>query len=440
MAMTSRARRAFTLIELLVVLAIIAMIMALAVPAVSEMLNVTRITAATDILRASVSKSRSVAISTRRSCTLDMAYTEDMGVTKRLTSSVTVVSDDFERYPDGVERLDDLKERWGLQPQPQPLNKLNIWQIVVGQTHELWAGRDNGEVDNAYGWHSETNTPSEAAIDVERTVTARFKMQRINPKQKNGIWGFGVLAHFVRDGRSLMGYRLCVRVQTDTRTGLNKTSEAVLQKLYSPSNPNLENAQDANHLGLKELDLPRVTALLSPGVWYRLKMDIKREDKVVKLAGKVWVDGSPEPEQMTVGPCYDAFGGAALPTGADRSFRQGDALKGGFCGVWVQGAEAAVDDFSVDAREYWLMPEGIHMQAMRPRSGVDMNSGVVNPETDLEAVPAYEPGGFPLSYRPDGTAAAERVVLLRITDVASGSQRFVRIDPNTGRVEVADKL
>ena len=89
-----------------------------------------------------------------------------------------------------------------------------------------------------------------------------------------------------------------------------------------------------------------------------------------------------------------------------------------------------MDDFSVDQRKMWLLPKGVQMQAVRYDTGT----------SEFEPLGRYQPGSFPLSYRPDGTAATRQTVFLLITDVGSGHQRMVQIDHNTGRVESADEL
>lgn len=438
-------RRAYTLVELLVVLAIIAMVMALAMPYVSGMMRTTKIAAAVDMLRAAVSKTRSTAISTRRGCSLDISHTEAEGVTERMTSSVMLLAEDFERYPDFLEyrlgpdkeALEDVNKYWAFHPKIQELSKTNVWQIVTGQTRELRAGLDSGTVTNAYAWALDTVTPEKPEIDIERTIQARFRMRRVNPEQPRGTWGFGLVAHFVRDKKQLLGYRFCVQAQS-TDSGWNISSEAVLQKIYNPSNPNAERSYDAEtpgKSGKRLLDQPRLTAVLAPNVWYRAKMYVKRESKIVQLAGKVWVDGSPEPQEWMAGPAYDFFEGADVPPGITDSFKQGgNALSGGYAGVWVGGGEFVIDDFTVDTRETWLLPGGIQIRAKRIER--DSNGNVTN-IVDLKP---YEPGGFPLVYRPDGTAAVQRTVYVCITDVASGNFRYIRIDPNTGRVENVDDL
>jgi len=441
----SAPRRAYTLIELLVVLAIVAMVLTLALPYVSGMMRTTKIAAATDMLRAAVSKSRSTAISTRRGCSLDISYTEAEGVTERFTSSVTLLAEDFERYPDfrqyqigpDKEAVTEVSKHWAFYPKLQELVKTNAWQIVSGRTRELRAGLDSGAIGNAYAWSLDTATPERPSIDVERTIQARFCMRRVNPEEPRAVWGFGLVAHFVRDRKQLLGYRFCVRAQS-ADSGWNLSSEAVLQKIYNPANPEAERAYDAQAPGVVckySFDKPHISAALAPDVWYRMKMYVKREGMIVKLAGKVWVDGSPEFQEWTVGPVCDPFSGASLPPDVVDAFKQGgDAFSGGYSGVWVAGGEFAIDDFTVDTRESWLLPGGIQVRAKKIERD---SNGNVTSITDLKP---YEPGGFPLVYRPDGSAAVQRTVYVCITDVASGNFRYVRIDPNTGRVENVDDL
>jgi prepilin-type N-terminal cleavage/methylation domain-containing protein len=432
-------RRAFTLIELLVVLAIISMILSLAATAIAPLIRSSRLIAATDVLRSAVSKTRSAAVASRKSSTLDMSYTEEAAVTEKLSTSVILTAEDFERYTVQktvpyirVEHVDctELREEWGFHP------ATSAWQICSDQTREM-RRVDEGLVGTSYAWHKGSKTIDEPGIDQEVTVLARFRVLRV--RDSRGEWGVGLLGNFVRNSRRCLGYRLAVRVQT-IRSGWNVQSRAVLEKIYSPSNPNSENSYDATDpdpardlLARREIDgyQNRSTAILTPGVWYRMKMNVKRENKVVTVAGKVWVEGAPESSFWTVGPVVDAWPGATLPEGATDNFLQGgEPFAGGVCGVWVYGAEVAVDDFSVDQRKTWLLPKGVQMRAMRFDTSTNR----------FEALQRYQPGSFPLSYRPDGTAATRQTVFLLITDVGSGHQRMVQIDHNTGRVESADEL
>jgi len=430
-------RRAFTLIELLVVLAIISMILSLAATAIAPLIRSSRLIAATDVLRSAVSKTRSAAVASRKSSTLDMSYTEEADVTEKLSTSVILTADDFERYTVQkavpyirAELNQDFSEEWGYHPDS------NAWQICSDQTREL-RRVDEGLVGTSYAWHRGSKAIDEPGIDQEVTVLARFRVLQV--RDSRGEWGVGLLANFVRNSRKCCGYRLAIRVQT-IRSGWNVQSRAVLEKIYSPSNPNSENSYDATDpdpardlLARREIDgyQNRTTAILTPGVWYRMKMNVKRENKVVTIAGKVWVEGAPEASVWTVGPVVDAWPGASLPEGATDNFLQGgEPFAGGVCGVWVYGAQVAVDDFSVDQRKTWLLPKGVQMQAMRYDTSTSR----------FEALERYRPGSFPLSYRPDGTAATRQTVFLLITDVGSGHQRMVQIDHNTGRVESADEL
>ncbi|MHC4253449.1 MAG: hypothetical protein ACYS9X_30395, partial [Planctomycetota bacterium] len=218
-----------------------------------------------------------------------------------------------------------------------------------------------------------------------------------------------------------------------------------IEKVHSPSNPANESFYEAtdvdttdDEMAVRDLDEPEeeISAALAPGVWYWMKLRVNRVQKVVALAGKVWVEGAPEPASWTVGPVHDRWPDANAPANILDNFGPGgDPFAGGFCGVWSYGAEVAVDDFSVDWRNTWLLPRGIHMQPKRyDPSDPDAD------EFKLVPLERYEAGSFPLSYRPDGTAASDRSVLLVITNTSSGDRRAVQIDRNTGRVEAADDL
>ncbi len=412
------ARRAFTLIELLVVLAIISMVLGLATVAVSGMLRTSRILGATDILRAAVSRTRASAIASRRSCTLDMSYTEEADTTERLTTSVILTMEDFERYSeDEVDFAERTPPGFGNSWRVWPVTIDDAWWIVADSTRELWAGRDIGPYGNGYAWNLDTLTNADETIDVETIVMARFRARRVT--DANGVWGFGLVSNF--DRTAGQGYRFAVRVTTEG-DGWNFVSTANIEKLTD-----LNNSDDV--ATPPELDVARESAVITPGVWYRMRMAAGREDRIVTLRGMIWVEGTPEPVAWTVGPIYDIWGGVTPPAGITQEAAFGGSpYAGGHCGVWVQGAEVAVDDFSVDWREKWLLPKGIHLQA-----GIrDPATGVFTP------VNPPDPGSFPLSWRPDGTGAADERVDIVVTDTVSGFRRNVWIDPNTGRVKSED--
>jgi hypothetical protein len=413
--------------------------------------------AASDILASAVSKTRSTAIATRRGCSLDTSRTDRKGVTEKLSTSVMLVADDFERYTDASSMVDT--QNWTLEPEPTGVN--DLWTLFPGQTRELWAGRQDGKVDGAFAWNMHSSTPDKPEVDLELTVQARFKMLHVDPDRPRGVWGFGLLANY-NDGK---GYRFRVKSRSE-RSGWNVESYAYIEKLSSSAGSGVEHAYlpkpDDDFVRQLEGDAPdgdAVTARVAPDVWYRMKMRVKRENKVVDVSGKVWVEGSPEPDRYTqkrgagdivsawaVGSAYDAWPDGKLPENQIDNFQDPlQPLSGGWCGVWVTGGAIAVDDFAVDARETWLLPGGIHMQARGLGSGINpydpsFNSGAFDPDADTVALQAYEAGGFPLIYRADGTAAAQKTMLVRISDISTGDRRWVGVDPNTGRVEPLDDL
>lgn len=442
--MAGRIRRAFTLIELLVVLAIIAMILALAAPAVMSILKTTTLSAATDVLRSAVTTTRSTAVSSRKSCSVDIRNIVDPSgrvFTDSVSTSAILTAEDFEPYDDGRAEIPPaagslpFTNNWVFFPVQ------DAWEIYTQRTRELWVGR---RIDsdtkpysgNAYAWNVTARTSDEPAVDVETMVLARFRARQVTDSKR--AWGFGLLSNFTNTARQCFGYRFAVRMET-TDAGWNTFSRAQLERIDSPSNPSNENFYDASDAGLpvgataaRDLDEPdeEISCALTPGVWYWMKLRMNRVQKVVTLAGKIWVEGSPEPVSWTVGPVQDVWSGVE---GVDNFGSGPEPLAGGFSGVWSRGAEVAVDDFSVDWRNTWPLPKGIYMQPM----GVDMT----DPAAPVYfALDRYAPGSFPLSYRPDGTAASDRSVLLVITNTASGHERVVLIDRNTGRVEAADNL
>jgi len=443
--MAGRDRRAFTLIELLVVLAIVAMILALAAPAVMSILKTTSISAAADVLRSAVSTTRSTAVSSRKSCSVDIRniVTPDRRVlTESVSTSAILTAEDFEPYDDDkAEDQFEFVENWGFYPQQ------DAWEIYSQQTRELWVGRraDN-KTDpysgNAYAWNIGARTSDQPAIDVETMVLARFRARQVTTDDEE--WGFGLLSNFSNTGKQSTGYRFAVHIET-SESGWNTTSRARLEKLRGPSSGSSDSSYEATDIdttddvmAVRDLDWPddEVSSALTPGVWYWMKMRMNRVQKVVTVAGKVWVEGAPEPAAWTVGPMHDRWDDSQAPNTIPDNFGSGGApIAGGFYGVWSRGAEVAVDDFSVDWRNTWLLPRGIHMQPKQ----FDPASPAAD-EFGLAPLERYEPGSFPLAYRPDGTAASDRSVLLVITNTTSNDRRAVQIDRNTGRVEAADHL
>jgi len=443
--MTGRARRAFTLIEILVVLAIITMVLALAAPAVMGMLKTTSITAAADVLRSAVSSTRSSAVSSRKSSSIDIRNVvrpDNRVITESVSTSAILTAEDFDGYVEGDADLDtDFCDEWVFFP------PTDAWELHSQQTREFWVGRrKDSSMDpyagNAYAWNVGAKTPAGSDLDLEIMVLARFRARQvIDPRDE---WGFGVLSNFTRTSRQASGYRFSVRAEASD-TGWNTMSEALIEKIYCPSNPANENAYPASdadttddEFALRELDEPAIekSCALTPGVWYWMKMRMNRSQKVVTLAGKLWVDGSPEPATWTIGPVHDRWDDSEAPAEVFDNFGPGgDPLDTGFCGVWSINAEMAVDDFSVDWRNTWPLPRGIFMQpkVLDPADPAADEFGLV-------PLDRYEAGSFPVTYRADGTAASDRSVLLVITNVSSGDKRAVTIDRNTGRVEAADDL
>jgi prepilin-type N-terminal cleavage/methylation domain-containing protein len=444
--MARRDRRAFTLIELLVVLAIVAMVLALAAPAIMSILKTTSIGAATDILRSAVSTTRSTAVSSRKSCSVDIrnvVHPDGRVLTESVSTSAILTVDDFEPYDDDeAENELEFRENWDFFP------RQDTWEIYSQRTRELWVGRkaDNSNVNpysgNAYAWNIGARTSDEPGIDVETMVLARFRARQVT--DDDGVWGFGLLSNFSSSDRQSSGYRFAVRVDVSD-SGWNTYSRAQLEKVRGPSSASGDSSYEATDvdssddiMAVRDLDWPHdeVSSALTPGVWYWMKMRMNRVQKVVTVAGKVWVDGAPEPASWTVGPMHDRWDDSDAPITIPDNFGSGgDPFAGGFYGVWTRGAELAVDDFSVDWRNTWLLPKGIHMQ---PKT---YDPGHAHADSfGLVPLERYEPGSFPLTYRPDGTAASDRSVLLVITNTASSDRRAIQIDRNTGRVEAADSL
>ena len=159
--------------------------------------------------------------------------------------------------------------------------------------------------------------------------------------------------------------------------------------------------------------------MLVDDVWYRVLLSIKSSTSptgVVKatVAGKVWADGQLEPAAWTAGPVFDST-----------------PLDNGCAGFSVEGCAALADDVLVDVRPIRVLPSGLRIDVMDPTY---VPSGPTDPGHVAAAGSAY---GFPLLFRPDGTAAT---TILRFTDVTSTDRRYVIFYQNTGRAKIATTL
>ena len=258
----------------------------------------------------------------------------------------------------------------------------------------------------------------------------------VRPGEDSGgqPWGFGLLTNLKRTRSECAGYRITVRGMGDEE-GYSVTSEVSLEKV-STTPGSQEAIEPVNApLGVqyaRTLDIPHETAVLTPGVWYWLKIQTKRREGVVSVAGKFWIgDASHEPDEWTVGPAYDAFPGAELPEDTTDNFPE-DPITGGCCGVWANAAEVSVDDFATESQKGWPLPKKVLFQPVALT--VDLEVYDYMDESHLEVLDPYMPGSFPLTYLPDGSAEQNRTVLVRITDTSDArKKRVVPID-NSGRV------
>ena len=365
------------------------MIMALAVPALEQIIQTTRMVATTDILQGAASKTRASAIAQKRSCTLDISRTEGVNPTERVTSSSIKVAEDFERYREGVSYRDDLTENnnWALWP-------LTAWEIFPGVTRQLRANR-GGEGESAYAWSQRSYTTENPNIDV--TVEVQVRMKLVNTMSSEEPWGFGLVGSFDRNEarRRLVGYRFAVHGRTK-QSGWNKLSRAAIDKIYSPSSAAHDTSVATRDQGVgvyeldDDMDEWEYTATLTPGIWYRMKLTVKREKRVVEISGKLWTDGTPEPgdNEAVFASALDVYNAASredIPEGRSDNFGQ-EPLSGGYCGVWAYGAEVAVDDFSVDKRDRWLLPRGVQIMAVKTKPNVSIMDQDIDPSIPKCAV------------------------------------------------------
>lgn len=379
----------YTLVEMMVVMAIIVMLMTVAVVAVNGMLRGSRLNSTVGMLLGAADQARSNALALRCSVGVDVTrqdeQTNEKGILNRLSSIGPNLFETFD--------APKLASYW-----------LGSRSAAVEGQGNNWLKLPKGE--QIYSTVFALRKVS--AEEYEAVIQARVQFQA--QERRDGVWTARVMGSLDDTGGG--GYALALAVKV--KTNRPEMSESFVQ---------VESAGSS----LAKLDLPKDMALVAPGVWYRMKLCIKRYNqvgakgdtdirRVAKVSGKVWVDGQLEPPGWTVGPVLDE---------APRD--------NGYAGLKAEGATILVDDFFWDLRTLRNVPSGIRIDCYAP----DPPEGRVLEASGEDLHSIYS---FPLLFRPDGSAAARYV--LQLTDSNTGDKRYVVIERETGRaraLDVADK-
>lgn len=452
--------RAFTLIELLVVLAIISMLLSLGVLSISTMLDSNKLWSAKTILQSAVTRTKSQAMSTRRSCALDISTSATTPETLRLYTSSIIVSEDFEQYAfteagyseenRGAaiteSNIDEsLFEEWAFD-----ISSGNYWYLSDVDSRVLhYKAPVSSSVKPSMAWNIAGG--GELDEDSDNTLTAKFKV--LSSLDTDGNWEVGAIVKMSRSVNGFKGYR----VRLSTMAGENgwcQSSVVFLEKLFNPGRSSTSeivlegtdgqyvDSDGDTHVikAMRAFDASNIatSAIFTTGIWYRVKINARTEKSITVVAAKVWIDGMPEPNDWTVGPLYD-YDSATLTT-AEKAEAEGliDSFAGGkvtgaFVGLWTNSAEVIFDDVTSDTKEKLPLTKGIRIAAIQR----DMTTGNIKLDGDNDPIEAgrYQSDGFPIIYRPDGTMASDRELVLQIKNLNDNSTLFLKVNPTTGSVD-----
>jgi type II secretory pathway pseudopilin PulG len=392
--------RGYTLIELILVMGIVLMMTTLALISVTAMLRSTRMSRGLNLLIAAADEARTAAITLRRSTRVDLTRLDTEGGTNRLTMVGPFIDENFDEYVPGTSS--DLSAQW--------LSSAAAPEIVCDGSRCL--KMTGGTGGSACYWCSRMSAGLKAE-DYELLVQARVKFLTVD---KTSATRSVALLGSIDDGGGAgvkSAYRMTLTIMPFNPVE-NTQSTVVLDKLGG--------GNWSSGAGAIDLDLqgtPSATTMLVDDVWYRVLLSIKTSTNPsgvssAVVAAKVWADGQLEPATWTVGPVLDKT-----------------PLDNGRAGFGISNCTALADDVLVDVRPIRVLPRGLRIDTMDP-------SYVPTGSSDPGKVAPPDSGsGFPLLFRPDGTAAT---TILRFTDVTSADRRYVVFYQNTGRARIANTL
>jgi len=397
-----RARRAaqgYTLVEMLVVMGIILLMVTLALLSISSMLRSSRMANVVNLFVGAADEARTAGITLRRSVQVDMTRLDADGKVNRLTTIGSYVLDNFEG---NVLPLPPTAPPAPTNWVSTPANNLIVF-TDGSQCMKLAAG------SSCYNSAFRLERFEEESEDYEALLQARIKFK---PATRSNV-----------ERARLSG---CVNGTSMYSLSIQSANPLT----NTPDEVKLERSGGA--LGaannLDKLPSGQVVKLnlIKDGLWYRVKLSVKRFDEVdaggnktpkARVAGKVWVDGQLEPAEWTAGPQDDL---TPLPPG--------------FAGFSVEGGELIVDDVFFDLRAIRPLPKGLRVDMLFPE---DDPAGRFK-AGDLVKLTGISAFNFPIVFRPDGTSA--RRYVMRLTDLASGDKRYVVVEQNTGRTRPSDDI
>lgn len=396
----------YTLIEMLVVMGIILLMVALVLISIGSMLRGTKMANTVNFFISASDEARTAGITLRRAVQVDMTRLDTDGRYNRLTTIGAYICDNFEGNSVEAETVP-------VASRAAPTN----WNKSSGNAYTVQDGTNCMKIEaggNCYNSTFGIQKFEEGSLDYEALLQSRVKLKQ-TPRT-------GTPWFFRLDGSVDTNYQNRYSLEVEVRTAINDPlNQGTFVRLRKNGGATM-GAEKNLHLGaLKQ-------SLIKEGIWYRLKLSVKRftrinsesgaETDTVSVAGKIWVDGQLEPSDWTVGPFTDT----SAP------------LAAGFGGFSCSGNDIMVDDVFFDLRAIRPLPKGLRVDMIYP---VDDNSDVKRwKKGDIVNHEGPSPFNFPIVFRPDGTSAKPYIV--RLTDLSTGDKRYVVVEQNTGRTRPAD--
>jgi type II secretory pathway pseudopilin PulG len=399
------AARGYTMVELLVVMSIIMLLVTLVLLSISTMLRGSRMSNTVHQFIASADEARTAGLTFRRTVQVDLTRLDEDGKVNRLTTIGANILDPFEAYTYNPEKTSN--------PLPS-----TYWKgTAAGKSPE--ASRDGSQImlvkadQGCYSPMFRMDTLEDEDFEVLLEARVKLKPAARVTKLKWGV----KLAGCVDSNSPLSGprYALSIYFTFAANNPVNTTQFVSLERSGTEVKK-----RDLN----EKLPGGVLQTLLREGIWYRMKLSIKRYDRIEQsgtrnlawVAGKIWVDQGLEPPEWTVGPWEDNA-----------------PLEAGFAGFDAVGNDVYVDDAFFDLRSIRQIPEGMRVDTLFSQDEPGKYE-----KGDIVKAGGISPFAFPLIFRPDGTAAKHYVI--RLLDTNSGDMRYVSVEQNTGRARPADTL
>ena len=390
------AAAGYTLIEMLVVMGIILLMVALVLVSIGSMLRGTKMANTVNLFVSASDEARTAGITLRRAVQVDLTRLDAQGRLNRLTTIGAYICDNLE----------------GNTLAATPTNWIASGgaglTVVQDGTYcmQLTAG------SKCYNGTFGIQKFEEGSDDYEVLLQARVKFKQT---ARTATWWRLRLEGSMTTSYATR-YGVGINVQCNANDALNVDTLVTLEK----------NGTAVATTDLDPTGGPR-QSLIKEGIWYRIKLSIKRFTRVAtsgaevdtaRIAGKIWVDGQLEPPEWTVGPYDDTSG----------------PLAAGFGGFSAAGNDVIIDDVFFDLRAIRPLPKGLRIDMLYPTD--DTQTPLRWERGDIVDQDGPSPFNFPVVFRPDGTSAKRYVI--RLTDMSTGDRRYVVVEQNTGRTRPAD--